>query len=129
MNIACREVRKSDYPFLTQLTGIPVTQWFDWDRTSFLAVALLGGQIIGVFAVGIGSEDNELVVLHMETMRYYRRMRVMRHLWTFAVGALIPFDWRANVGEEYLEAQCTLRSLGFRCTSKNEDGSLCFVRN
>lgn len=124
-----REASKHDYPFLSQLTGLSLPRWLEWDRQHFIFAATVKDQVAGVLVVGFDSEENTFEVHHLEVMRFYRRNRIARQLWGFTISQLPPTYYVANVGDEFTDAQCTLRSFGFRCVGRNGDGSMRFVRN
>lgn len=128
MNITVRDAEADDYPHLAQLTGYPVKRWWEWDRKHLVAVAMLDGKIIGVIVVGLDEPALTFEIRHVEVMRYYRRMRVGRHLWTFVVNKVPPAEFAADVDETFVEGCCYLRALGFRCVGRNGDGSLRFER-
>lgn len=124
-----REATKHDYAFIAQLTGNTLPRVLEWDRKHFIFVATVKEQVVGVLVVDFDGDESTFEIVHLEVMKFYRRNRIARQLWGFAIGEFPPTHYVANVGEEFTDAQCALRQFGFRCVGRNGDGSLRFVRS
>lgn len=123
-----RQAKPDDYPFLANLTGNPIPRWFEWDRQDVIYVVEQEGRILGCMVVTFDPEASTYILKYLFVMKYFRRNGIARAMWGTAFMQLIPGHWVAHVGEQFTDAQCCLRSFGFRCVGTNADGSLRFVR-
>lgn len=127
MTYKISEAIPDDLPFLAQLTGIDLPTWLQWNRRCCVLVARAERGVVGVLVVR-GRDDMSFEIVHLEVMKFYRRLRMARMLWNHAIEHLLPTTWHADVPEGRTDVQCTLRQFGFRCVGTQDGGRLQFIR-